>query len=656
MGMRIRFEIGCMGGYAGAMQSDRGQTPRRSSWTFLLLLLTFGLAMVGQANSAILFHSPTDDGAEPLTVPILPGSPEERIYLYLDAGPGVSSLGTPCADGEGDEICAWEFELSATGPASVQSFIPDPGRDVVWRTTASGVSATGGDATQGEIGPLRIGEIVLAVAGSGWQIEVAGGNTVDSGFGLEPLPAGVLAVPEPAAELSWIAGVLLLGALLRRRSRPRVVIFTGIAALAAIGAPPADAQDSDLDGITDAIDNCVFVANPGQEDAGGLLGPPADGIGDACQCGDLNADGQVDLLDAAIYQRDLAGLAPEASNPEQCSVVGGRLDCEPNDELALREALVGIAPGVGQVCEAAVGSPPLPSRMAAAGDSITQGFAADCTCNAGFLGLICLLCPAGGDQGQHSWFNGGSLGGSFEDKYGVGSGITATRVSVSGAQMRGGADSFANQADDLLALIPMPELVVVELGGNDICNRGCVEASSCTNSLYTGFEWETAVRAGLDKLVGFNHPNSLAAGATVYLLGVPRVHDLRGAGVALQQSSSTVDCESFWDSFNVCEIATLDITMSGETLPTRLDGIAARVQLYNEILRDLALEYSTNATNRNPLGIEVVADYVNESTPSIGTTSFGAAELNGGDCFHPSLEGQRLIATGAWSTNPRQAP
>ena len=169
-------------------------------------------------------------------------------------------------------------------------------------------------------------------------------------------------------------------------------------------------------------------------------------------------------------------------------------------------------------------------------------------------------------------------------------------------------------------------------------------------------EWEVALQAGLDKLVGYNHPSSLPLGSTVYLLSVPRVQDLRAAGVALQQSSGSINCNSFWDTFDVCEIATLNVTLNGETLAERLTAITARVRRYNEILRDQALAYSTNSNGRNPLGIEVVTDYVNESTPSVGTTSFGASELNGGDCFHPNLEGQRLIATGAWVGNPRKEP
>jgi lysophospholipase L1-like esterase len=224
---------------------------------------------------------------------------------------------------------------------------------------------------------------------------------------------------------------------------------------------------------------------------------------------------------------------------------------------------------------------------------------------------------------------------------------------VSGAEMTAGGDNFSSQVDSILSLVPIPDLVVVELGGNDVCNRDCVDPAHCGNPLYDDATWTAAVEAGLEKLVGFNHPSSLPAGSTVYLLGVPRVQDLYAAGVAKQQGASNIDCDSFWDSFDVCEIATLNAPMNGEDLPTRRAGISARIPRYNEILRDLALAYSTNSNGKNPNGIEVVADYVNEDLSSIGTTPFGPNEINGGDCFHPSLDGQRTLATGAWYSNPR---
>ena len=78
-----------------------------------------------------------------------------------------------------------------------------------------------------------------------------------------------------------------------------------------------------------------------------------------------------------------------------------------------------------------------------------------------------------------------------------------------------------------------------------------------------------------------------------------------------------------------------------------------RQQRYNEILREEALAYTANDSGQNPRGIEVVTDYTDE-TPgtSVGTTTFLTTDINGGDCFHPSIQGQNKLADGIWTLNP----
>ncbi len=627
--------------------------------TALCLALLLPAAAAG--GTARAYHSPADDGLPPSSLPIEPGVPMVTLFLYVDAGPVPTVTGTPCVDGDGDELCAFEFTVQASGDATIQAFVPDANVDLVHRTRPDDFAVVGSEAVGGAAGPVRIGALDLNVTSRSWSLSIGAGTSVDAGFTLTPIGSTAIAAPEPSGLAPAACAVALLAGFARRRRRPPAPMtrscvapcaFAFVFLLASEG--PASAQDADGDGVPDASDNCVYTANADQLDVGGLHGLSPDGIGDACQCGDLNDDGNVDLRDLVLYERGLAGVTPTALPEDKCSVIGGRVDCEPNDRQTLREAIVGTGPGLAQVCQADTITPPLPSRIVAAGDSITQGFAADCTCNAGILGLICLLCPAGGDQPEHSWFDGNGLGSSFYDLYGgTSSGIVSSRVSVSGAEMSSGADRFAIQVDDILGLSPIPDLVVVELGGNDVCNRGCVDPGSCADPLYDDATWTAAVQTGLDKLVGFGHPTSLPPGATVYLLGVPRVQDLYAAGVAKQSGTSSIDCDAFRDSFDVCEIATLDAVMNGEDLPTRLEGIAARIARYNEILRDLALAYTSNANGRNPGGIEIVADYANEILPSIGTTAFGANEINGGDCFHPSVFGQSLLSSGAWNSNPR---
>ena len=118
--------------------------------------------------------------------------------------------------------------------------------------------------------------------------------------------------------------------------------------------------DTDGDGVPDLIDNCPYTYNPDQRDSGGIgTGSPPDGIGDACQCGDVTGDGIVDISDKTILTRSLAGLPPYGSVAampgfEKCDVVDTSGTCTLSDKTVITRALVGLAPGIKQVCTAAI--------------------------------------------------------------------------------------------------------------------------------------------------------------------------------------------------------------------------------------------------------------------------------------------------------------
>ena len=80
-----------------------------------------------------------------------------------------------------------------------------------------------------------------------------------------------------------------------------------------------DSLPSDGDGQPDAIDNCPYEPNPLQGDAGGLgVGSAPDGIGDACQRGDVTGDGRVTSADSAVILRPQL-VPPTATVPQQCA-------------------------------------------------------------------------------------------------------------------------------------------------------------------------------------------------------------------------------------------------------------------------------------------------------------------------------------------------
>lgn len=300
--------------------------------------------------------------------------------------------------------------------------------------------------------------------------------------------------------------------------------------------------------------------------------------------------------------------------------------------------------------------PPPPAdgvtNAAAAGDSITRAFAADCTYNTTFWSLFCLL---GGDQPEHSWFDGwDSDVNSVHDRYkALDSSIAANKdASQSGAEMSGAGDAgyernFAEQAAVIVAQTPLPDHVEVVLGGNDICNRDCTDPANCNDPLYTDEEWRGAIRDGLNTLM-----TGLPAGSSIVMGSVPRVHDLRQAGLDKQAADSWIDCENIWTSYDVCNIATAGGNYNGESLQTRLAAISAAQQSYNAIIREEVEAYNSNSNGLNPNGIELVSEYVDEQTASAGTFQFGAEHIDGGDCFHPNVATQSVIADFMWNGNP----
>ena len=291
------------------------------------------------------------------------------------------------------------------------------------------------------------------------------------------------------------------------------------------------------------------------------------------------------------------------------------------------------------------------TNAAGAGDSMTRGFGSDCTAN-DFWGLFCLL---GGDQPEHSWFDGWSSGvSSVHDRYkALDSSISANKdASQTGAEMTGPGDqgferNFAEQAAVMVAQSPLPDHVEVLLGGNDLCNRGCVDPANCNDPLFTGEEWRQGVRNGLNVLM-----SGLPAGSSIVMGSVPGMYNLYQAGIDKQATSSRINCESLWSTYGVCRIVTNDGTLNGESQAVRLAGVAAAQKTYNAVLREEVEAYNSNSNGLNTNGIELVSEYVDENTPSGGTFAFTSDDINGGDCFHPNVATQSKVADFMWNANP----
>lgn len=281
-------------------------------------------------------------------------------------------------------------------------------------------------------------------------------------------------------------------------------------------------------------------------------------------------------------------------------------------------------------------------RLQGIGDSIMQGYNASCTGNTSFSDL---LCYSGGEQPANSFFDGTSSAViSLADRF-IAAGASTSyskAASQSGSEMVGGTNNFKTQAQAVVSAVRKPVQVKVELGGNDICNRTSI------GNMYSDDVWRAAVKAGLDVLT-----QRLPDGSSVVLVGVPRVQDLYYAG--LNKASTRVNCPSFWENYDVCEIATVNRSFGGALLEARLDAIEERQISYNNILAAEAAAYNSIAAQTR---VEVVAETYGtfgNGVPEVGTYSFQASEINGGDCFHPSIAGQNTVSEVVWGNDPYRA-
>jgi hypothetical protein len=125
--------------------------------------------------------------------------------------------------------------------------------------------------------------------------------------------------------------------------------------------------DGDADGASEQADNCPYEPNPDQTDAGGIASDRADGIGDACQCGDAVSNGVVETPDVDALRAAFAGLeTPAVSDARKCNVIGPldatdgadfdalRDDCDLVDVVVTRRRIAGNEPTAIQVCEPAL--------------------------------------------------------------------------------------------------------------------------------------------------------------------------------------------------------------------------------------------------------------------------------------------------------------
>ncbi|MFQ5514592.1 MAG: thrombospondin type 3 repeat-containing protein [Myxococcota bacterium] len=271
--------------------------------------------------------------------------------LDILAEGSVALLGPIDFSASGDGGGGGDLAIAAEGPLNIAA-------GVSLKANGSTVGGFGGsielEGCSVNVGP---GVLIQALEFSG-GIEIADGAPMDlSGATLEVDPnSGLITLAyrePPAPDPDLMPGLTLIGP----STTVQRMFITNC--------------DVDSDGVLNFSDNCRFAANPGQQDNGGIgAGSTPDGIGDVCQCGDVDGDGvltPVDVMDARMGLADPSHLVVA---PEKCNVIGPidvtlnptlpiTLDCVMNDVAVMERALLdpNAPPGVSQVCKPAQPGP-----------------------------------------------------------------------------------------------------------------------------------------------------------------------------------------------------------------------------------------------------------------------------------------------------------
>jgi hypothetical protein len=152
---------------------------------------------------------------------------------------------------------------------------------------------------------------ITLAAGSGW-VHVSWPVDAASLIPVDPVPG------DPAQGLTGVAELSIFHApaAVRSNDAPAIVAEYGIDNIRA----ETTLTDRDSDGWPDTLDNCPFLANAVQHDF------DENGRGNACECGDQNGDGTVDVLDLlainfAIFNPSLRTPLCDANNDDDCNVI-----------------------------------------------------------------------------------------------------------------------------------------------------------------------------------------------------------------------------------------------------------------------------------------------------------------------------------------------
>jgi lysophospholipase L1-like esterase len=248
-----------------------------------------------------------------------------------------------------------------------------------------------------------------------------------------------------------------------------------------------------------------------------------------------------------------------------------------------------------------LGAPTLPGSMASTGDSITRAFN---TCWFPFTDCV-----------ANSWSTGTST--TVQSHY---LRIRAANGAINGRNWnhaKSGAKMVDLPGQMTAASGRNPQYVTVQMGGNDVC-------TSSTTTMTSVEAYTASFTSAMDIITG--NPSV----TTVYVTSVPDAHRLW----ELFYTNSTA--RSTWARYNVCQSLLANPTSLADVDMARRGEVRARNVALNQALEDVCARY-----------VECVWDGW-----STFCTSFAASDVSTRDYFHPSVSGQKKLATVSWNAGP----
>jgi lysophospholipase L1-like esterase len=249
---------------------------------------------------------------------------------------------------------------------------------------------------------------------------------------------------------------------------------------------------------------------------------------------------------------------------------------------------------VGLVAQPAWAAPPLPSSMAAIGDSITRAYD---------------VCCSYGDHPGQSWSTGSTsydgIASHYERIKQLNPAITGHGYNdaVTGAKMA----QAPNQAGQ--AVTQGARYVTILLGANDLCTSS-VSTMTSPEDFRAQFSQAMAILMAQDR-----KPH-------VFVSSIPNLYQL------WQVLHTNSVARWVWANFHICQSM-----LAASNTETQRQQVKAREEAFNQILADVCGGYARCRWDQG-----AVYNY-----------QFSASQVSTLDFFHPSLSGQAALARVTWA-------